>query len=368
MALQNVSVIQGNLSQNLRNVSVLRSGTVVTGRVLASNSNGTYTLSLAGQIVEVKSEAKLSVGQTFKAKVSIENNHVALSLVQDSKDSSEMVQQFKFSGQNLSPQLQNFLSSLGFEPNAESFKILQFMQQLGMKIDVESAKRALAKQRPFEKESSQKSQLALLLDEKGIDSGEETVNAVLGHGKQNQEENRHGKNQQNHEELQQKHPEGLISGKNKITASEIKKFFESVDSASVSNEPGILSAFNTILSAGDKMPPLRHWLIFPFEWDFNAYHGNIRLLFDPELKKLEKAVIDLKNPEKKYIFVLYYKNNEVGSIKFSSDSSSIAAGGSSTKFLRSLLPERIKIEAVDFDSLTGFCCDDEQISVLNGSV
>ena len=53
MALQNVSVIQGNLSHNLRNVSVLRSGTVVTGRVLASNSNGTYTLSLAGQIVEV---------------------------------------------------------------------------------------------------------------------------------------------------------------------------------------------------------------------------------------------------------------------------------------------------------------------------
>ena len=352
--MNKVSVIQGQISQNRANFSILRSGTVVTGRVLAKNGDGSYSVSLAGQKINVKSETPLQIGSVFSAKVSLKGESVQLSLVKENV-SSEILQKFGGAGGNseISPQVANILSSLGFEPNTESFKILQFMQQIGMKFDVESAKKAL-KQAKDSENKEEKAQVSLLLEEKGIKSSDERVQAIIGRKHQNE----NGKRKEE-------------SGKRKaqlFSCETVKAYFARVDEAASSHEVGVLSAFNTVLSSCKKDVPLRHWIVLPFEWNFRFYSGNMRLLFDSELKNLEKLVIELNNPVKNHIFVLNYKNAEVSSVKFASDSEITDSKKSHLcEVLSSMFNKKVSVELDDFASLKGFCAGDEKFSMLDGT-
>ena len=352
--MNKVSVIQGQISQNRANFSILRSGTVVTGRVLAKNGDGSYSVSLAGQKINVKSETPLQAGSVFSAKVSLKGESVQLSLVKENV-SSEILQKFGGTGGNseISPQVANILSSLGFEPNTESFKILQFMQQIGMKFDVESAKKAL-KQAKNSENKEEKAQVSLLLEEKGIKSSDERVQAIIGRKHQNE----NGKQKEE-------------SGKRKaqvFSCEAVKAYFARVDEAASSHEVGVLSAFNTVLSSCKKDVPLRHWIVLPFEWNFRFYSGNMRLLFDSELKNLEKLVIELNNPVKNHIFVVNYKNAEVSSVKFASDSEITDSKKSHLcEVLSSMFSKKVSVELDDFASLKGFCAGDEKFSMLDGT-
>lgn len=355
-----ISLIQGNLSQNPANFSILRSGSVVTGRVLERNADGSYSVSLAGQKINVKSESSLQDGSVFSAKVSLKGESIQLSLVKESV-SSEILQKFGGTGGNseLSPQVANLLSSLGFEPNAESFKILQFMQQIGMKIDVDSAKKAL-KQAKNSENKEEKAQISLLFEEKGIKSSDERVQTIIGRKQQGGSGKR--KDESGKREKQEKLR--ICNFSDKL----VKSYFSQVDEAASLREAGVLSAFNTVLSSSKKDIPLRHWILLPFEWNFRAYSGNIRLLFDSELKNLEKVVIDLKNPAKNHIFVLYYKNAEVSSVKFASDTEfSDSQKSHLCEVLSSMLSKKISVKIEDFASLKGFCAEDEQFSFLDGT-
>lgn len=356
-----ISLIQGNLSQNPANFSILRSGSVVTGRVLARNGDGSYSVSLAGQKINVKSESSLQDGSVFSAKVSLKGESIQLSLVKESV-SSEILQKFGGTGGNseISPQVANILSSLGFEPNTESFKILQFMQQIGMKFDVESAKKAL-KQAKDSENKEEKAQVSLLLEEKGIKSSDERVQAIIGRKHQNE-------NGKRKEESGKRETE---SGKWKaqvFSCEAVKAYFARVDEAASSHEVGLLSAFNTVLSSCKKDVPLRHWIVLPFEWNFRFYSGNMRLLFDSELKNLEKLVIELNNPVKNHIFVVNYKNAEVSSVKFASDSEITDSKKSHLcEVLSSMFNKKVSVELDDFASLKGFCAGDEKFSMLDGT-
>ena len=360
--MNRISVIQGNLSQNLRNASVLHGGSVVKGRVLAKNGDGSYSVSLAGQKINVKSETPLQSGSVFSAKVSIKGESVELSLVKENL-SSEIVQKFgAASGLNaanseIPPQIANLLSSLGFEPNPESLKILQFMQQIGMKIDVSSAKKAL-KQAKNSPDKEEKAQISLLLEEKGIKSSDERVSQVLGRNPNNSHEQNERKNQEK---------KTFLKGK-KITGSLVKSYFSEVDESSLTHDAGVLTLFNTILSAPQKDVPLRHWILLPFEWNFHSYSGNIRLLFDSELKNLEKLVVDLKNPEKNHIFVLDYRDGEPDSLRFASDSAeSYSVKSRLSSLLSSMFSGKVAVQMLDFDLLKGFCAEDEKFASVEGA-
>ena len=109
--MNKVSVIQGQFSQNRTNLALLRSGSVVTGRVLSKNGSSSYTLSLAGQKIEVHSQASLQEGLVFRAKVSLSGNQVQLSLLQEANAQNQKpVINFSAEPQNLSPELSNCLS------------------------------------------------------------------------------------------------------------------------------------------------------------------------------------------------------------------------------------------------------------------
>ena len=356
--MNKVSVIQGQISQNRANFSILRSGTVVTGRVLAKNGDGSYSVSLAGQKINVKSETPLQIGSVFSARVNLKGESVELSLVKENV-SSEILQKFGGASE-ISPQVANILSSLGFEPNTESFKILQFMQQIGMKFDVESAKKAL-KQAKDSENKEEKAQVSLLLEEKGIKANDERVQAIIGRKHQNE-------NGKRKEESRKRETE---SGKWKaqvFSCEAVKAYFARVDEAASSHEVGALSAFNTVLSSCKKDVPLRHWIVLPFEWNFRFYSGNMRLLFDSELKNLEKLVIELNNPVKNHIFVLNYKNAEVSSVKFASDSEITDSKKSHLcEVLSSMFNKKVSVELDDFASLKGFCAGYEKFSMLDGT-
>ncbi len=390
--MNKVSVIQGHFSQNRTNIAVLRSGTVVTGRVLERNADGSYSVSLAGQKINVKSESPLQIGGVFSARVNLKGESVELSLVKENV-SSEILQKFGGSSE-ISPQVANLLASLGFEQNSDSFKILQFMQQIGMKFDVDSAKKAL-KQAKKSSDKEENAQISLLLEEKGIKANDERVQAVSGRKKQGESDKRKDENEKqgNLEVRNEKagagreqekisnekfaisnylgkdvHEEEKILKAGRLSCVSVKDYFSQIDEAASSHDFGILTAFNSVLSSSQKNPPLRHWIMLPFEWNFRAYTGNIRLLFDSELKNLEKVVIDLKNPAKNHIFVLYYKNAEVSSVKFASDTEfSDSQKSHLCEVLSSMLSKKISVKIEDFASLKGFCAEDEQFSFLDGS-
>lgn len=372
--MNKVSVIQGHFSQNRTNIAVLRSGAVVTGRVLERNADGSYSVSLAGQKINVKSESPLQIGGVFSARVNLKGESVELSLVKENV-SSEILQKLSGSSE-ISPQVANLLVSLGFEQNSDSFKILQFMQQIGMKFDVDSAKKAL-KQAKNSSDKEENAQISLLLEEKGIKANDERVQAVRGRKKQGESEKRkdENKNKEKHGKFlisnylrKDVHEEEKILKAGRFSCVSVKDYFSQVDEAASSHDFGILTAFNSVLSSSQKNPPFRHWIMLPFEWNFRAYTGNIRLLFDSELKNLEKVVIDLKNPAKNHIFVLYYKNAEVSSVKFASDTEfSDSQKSHLCEVFSSMLSKKISVKIEDFASLKGFCAEDEQFSFLDGS-
>ena len=378
MNTSSVSVVQGDFSRNLRNVSVLRNGAVVTARVISQNGDGSYSVSLAGQKITVRSEANLVLGETFSARVSVKGDVVRLSLLSEKTEiEGSFVQKMAADEKVISPKLAEFLSSLGFEPNAESLKIFQFMQQVGMKINLPAAKKALQFSKKSGEPNEEKAQISLLLEEKGIKSSDERVNAILGRNPNGNDSEQRRKNQ---------NQEGNFLCEDEFfkskLESDVKSYFSSVDSAAFSRKNGILSAFNTVLSSSKSELPLRHWLIFPFEWDFKNSFGTIRLLFDSDLKNLEKLVINVKTSEKSEkskesesekiektrIFALDFKNNSPVSVKFASDFEASESGVSEETILSSLFANSVRVEKADFDSLCGFCAGDEEFSFVSGVI
>lgn len=365
MPLNSVNIIQGQISQNLRDLSVLHGGSVVKGRVLAKNADGSFTISVAGQKLSVRSESELEQGAVFSAKVSVCGSSVRLVLLKEGAVSDGLVQKFYGSESSLPRQISEFLVSLGFEPNLENLRILQFMQQIGMKINVHDARKALQDSKKDGPENQEKAQISLLFEEKGMRAGDERVAEILGRERDGSKDS--GGRRENQEEREPEGEKKLLS--EKLTSLDIKKYFDSVDEASRARKDGILTAFNTVLSSGAKNPPLRHWLVLPFEWDFKNSFGTIRLLLDSERKNLEKVIVDLRNSERNAVFVLSYAGKQASSLKFSfRPDFGKAMRARLRATLSSMFGSKIDAEYCDFSHLQGFCPSDEVFSFVRGEL
>ncbi len=219
---------------------VIRSGSVVSVRVLEKTSDGSYVVSLAGQKMQVSSKISLMPGSTFSAKVVVKGNAFSLVLQDDSSVQKNPVISFQNSSQGLSQEAQAFLSSLSLPPDSQSFRIIQFLQQMGMKINPASIKKALQKSK--DKASVSDAQTALLLDSKKLPSDENAVMAVqcgFG-GERKDDERKRKKNQDRQSDVE-------MSDAGQISAEDVKKYFCQVDSCAQEKELGILSAFNSLM-------------------------------------------------------------------------------------------------------------------------
>ncbi|MBR0101041.1 MAG: hypothetical protein IJP90_15195, partial [Treponema sp.] len=69
-----------------------------------------------------------------------------------------------------------------------------------------------------------------------------------------------------------------------------------------------------------------------------------------------------------HIFVVNYKNAEVSSVKFASDSEINDSKKSHLcEVLSSMFNKKVSVELDDFASLKGFCAGDEKFSMLDGT-
>ncbi|MBQ0051080.1 MAG: hypothetical protein KBT11_03330 [Treponema sp.] len=370
----NVRIVQNiNPLSKLRPAATITNGSKVAGRVLAQNSDGTYSVSLAGQKINVRTEVKLQPGQAFTARTEIKNGTVFLALEGTESRPAEILS--RLTGQTvageLNQQTQNFLTNLGMEPNQASFKLIQFMQQMGMKINVAQAKKALNAAKKFSKDEDEAASASILLQEKELPDDEDSIRSIIGGNSQERQENRENQNSDN---------ENVgFSGMMNFNFDEnsgksfVKKFLDSVDEASSKSRTGILTEFNTIRNHKSYSSKNYHWFLLPFEWPVMNAVGDIRVFFDSEDMDLKKIIIKCKKNVQISVFMLKLNNNKIDSVRFSLNSVvSDSVKADLTEALLGILNRSescknlSRVEFVQFDQLKGFCTEDTEVATFEG--
>jgi len=345
MKVQQLSQVQ--ISQNT--TSGIKEGSVVNGRVLSSNGNGSFTVSLAGQKINVSSQANLIPGQTFQAAINIHDGKVLLKLIQTLPESKTM--QFfpaDLDSKNPPQTLVNYLNGLGLPADSASMKLLQFLQDSGFKFDSSRLRKILSKNQKAQ-DKTEKNQLSLLMNEKGIEGDFQPVNAVIYNDQQH--------NRQKNEENNQPHTD----------EEAVKDYFKQV-SENCNNRNGVLTLFNS-LSEGEN-----HWIILPFEWPLQNSNGVIRMLFNKKAKSLNRLIIDCNGNMKKHKIVLNYSNNSVKSVKFSSEPEvSFEKREQLCNMLTAVFQDKlncsdVKVDYVQYETVEGFAPENYPLTMVRERV
>lgn len=368
--MQNIHSVQQSVHVSQNGNAAVREGSVVQARVLSSQGSSSYVISVAGQKLAVKSEAVLVPGQTFTARVHVKEGQVQLALVKGSELKGEVFQ--KFSSQSLagpsSQAFSNLLSSLGLPSTAEGVHLLQYAQQLGLKLKSPVLYQAQKTGSQFSTREEEAAQVALGLDSRGLASTYYAVDAVFSgmNGSSHGKDSEKSKKDKKDAEITAGSKSALES---LIVPDDIRSYFDSLSDASVENDAGALTVFNQISTKSASEELSGSWFLFPFEWDYASYGGVIKVFCSLKEKKLHEIVIDLKNHCHKWCFVLYFRSNSVHTLRFSSDSAH--DGFSFADMLRQFVLqhkalENITIEEVDSEILKGFCPEDSQIGFVRG--
>ena len=360
-----VQVVSGNNGFSQKNISSsLHDGSVVKARVISKEKSGFYAVSFAGHKFRVQSQKSLLPGQVFKAQIFVKDGKVFLKEVLESAKNSglETFNLKNFDSSN--PGLKNMLITLGLPVIPESLRLIQFALEMGIKIEPSKLKKSLLRGQKNEKKDIQKSQVALLLGEKGLSPTDFAVEAVTRNFYD--EENSGKKNRENDEnsffEKKSGEKSEKKSGEEKINSDDIKEYFETVFESARKNECGPLSLFNSLKP---KNSAESHWIVLPFEWSFNGYFGVIRVLLSDDKKCIKKLLINCKNSQKSYSFVLYLMENKVNAIKFALKNASDSVLQFMNEKLKTFFPFS-SIESADFEELEGFAAENTELGIFDG--
>ncbi|MDE7226760.1 MAG: hypothetical protein K2N31_00350 [Treponemataceae bacterium] len=355
----------------------LQAGSVVTVRVLRQTGVGQYVVSVAGQQVSVRSQVSLQAGAVFSATISVRDGQVFFSPVGAPGAPKPLVSQFsafplQADGEH---SLASLLASLGLPATAESFRLLQFAESMGMKIDMRQLRRAVAAAKTAGG-GEESAQLALALDEKGA-----SVEAVRllsdgrGSGSRRRDSGGQEHDPQDDEDSAEERSDSVgetgHSAEREQPADEralLDSYFASVDDAAVRNRAGMLTMFNT-LRGGAAASDAARWIILPFEWTL-GYRGDIRLLTDGG-QNLREIVVNAKKADTQWHFVVYCPQGTVSSVRFSCapELDSAAAAACSARLESMLRPSCASLKSVDYVAgLDGFCTQDKEIGMVGGEI
>lgn len=354
----------------------LQAGGVVTARVLRQTGAGQYVVSVAGQQISVRSQVPLQAGAVFSATVSVHDGQVFFSLVGAQRETQPLVSQFSaFPLQTGSESpLTSLLASLGLPATAESFRLLQFAESMGMKIDARQLRRAVAAAKTAGG-CEETAQLALALDEKGAST--EAVRLFgdgRGSGSRQQDSGSQEHEPQDDDSAEERSDfvgEAGHSANREQSADEralLASYLASVDDASVRNRAGALTVFN-MLRGGTVASDAARWVILPFEWTI-GYRGDIRLLTDGG-QNLREIVINAKKADTQWHFVVYCSRGKVSSVRFSCAPELAAAKAAvcSARLESLLRPSCASLRSVDYVAgLNGFCTQDKEIGRVGGEI
>ena len=354
----------------------LQTGSVVTVRVLRQTGAGQYVVSVAGQQVSVRSQVSLQAGAVFSATVSVRGGQVFFSLVGAPGEPKPFVSQFSaFPLQSgCESPLTSLLASLGLPATAESFRLLQFAESMGMKIDTRQLRRAVAAAKTAGG-GEERTQVALALDEKG--AGAEAVR-LFGDDR-GSDSRRQDSGSQEHESQDEDSADGRSdsvgeaghSAEREQPADDralLASYLASVDDAAVRNRAGALTVFNT-LRGGTAASDAARWVILPFEWTL-GYRGDIRLLTDGG-QNLREIVVNAKKADTRWHFVVYCSRGKVSSVHFSCapELAAAKAAACSARLESLLRPSCASLKSVDYVAgLNGFCTQDKEIGMVGGEI
>lgn len=304
--------INAQVSQN--SSSPLHDGSLVRGRVLSSDGAGSYTVSIAGRQVVVRSTLPLAAGQAFTAQIQLNGNEIRL-VLQNAAAREPLVS----GAQNM----QALLTALGLPAGAESERLVAFVQVLGIKLQPEALKKALASSRALGGRNDA-AFLSVLLDDKGMESGADAVQAVFDGGAGGERHGSGGHAGSSGENA------GQDAGKDNSAASHVASdasfVYDAITStpaaffadyaaqadyaaehaSSDESRAGALTACNQLYRKREAEDANLHWIFLPFDWDYNGYSGVIRVLFDAARKKIVRLAVNMQNNMVQNKFLVYY--------------------------------------------------------------
>ena len=381
--------------------TALREGSSVSGRVIQKTGPQSYVVSLAGRQIEVRSEQTLVPGSSFTAKITLRGDTVALVLRKETvpgtsgaADSGEASLVTKFTSSSLlsdgmhgsaqmtdalqaqNTALMQMMSQLGLPSTPEAVHLVQLAQELGVKIKPESIKKALAQSAGFSGSEEEAAATSLLLEEKGLASGEKSVRAVFdgkgnGGGKSSGRENGGGKENNSGKSSCKESgggPLGSAAPQNNqsdiIDGELIRDYVSSADDAAGANRRGALTVFN-MLEPG--------WIVLPFEWERLKSHGVIRVFHPKFVQKPKKIAVECQTSLKKYVFMLYFMKDKLEKVVYRimppvpCEQQKLYSGMLEQMMLSCAeAGSSIPVAYTDSELFSGFCAADVPLSAAKG--
>jgi hypothetical protein len=369
---------------------VLREGCSVFVRIISQTGPESYVASFSGARFSVSSDTILTPGETFTATISLSDGKIVL--VPRQKDGmifaeTPVVQKFpadiRADGQLADQKLSSFFMSLGLVPDTITLTLFTEMKELGMRFDAAVLNKARRAGEKFPGREKDAAEIALILEQKGIPSEENAIEALLG----GTEEDSAGDNRKDTESQNSRMKPDIKSDENELKQNaeaiveEVSRFFTGVFSGKIPAEPvseGILTIFNHS-GFSEGTDSFGSWIQVPFVLSLdNGRHqgkGVLRCFLGGDYQKNKKFIVKIEFNMKSYFFVLYYLNSEYRKICFSViPSISIAEFEKQKSQLEKLFQNilhykgKIEIEWADPNTLSGFCTDMQPVSVVRGNV
>lgn len=356
----NTSVIQNtNALTKVPEFQVLREGSSVFIRILSKNDTSSYTASLNGKRILVKSELPLQVGQGYKATVGQttnigERSQLLLKLEGQKITDFTVVAQTKVGflsdGMIENPQLAAWFRKNGMAPDNLSFELFNEMKKLGMKFQPFVLRKARNLGKSFNTHQKQAAIAALIMEHKGLRPSRQSVKKLLNDVFSNSEDEDldefydvlnkklDGNGSFSWEHQKSKHDLSFAKAKSEQGLGEIEvgNVFKSFFAAFLENgvekkcgNPSVLALFNHTGFSLDKPVSGGTWIRIPFNFDYTAAKkqhsskifksgdGALVFYFDSARKKIEEIVTFFDFGVTAYRFVLYFHENKVNKIKFS---------------------------------------------------
>lgn len=400
--------------------NTLREGDTIFVKIIEQTSPHTYVAGFSGGRFSVSSQIPLKIGDGFLAKIAVVDGKIQLAQVKLAQNISESkisetenvasIQtknlSHGFSGE-ITPDLAAYFNSLGLAADGVTMRLFQQMKTLGMKFDLATLKKAWKSAHDAACSDDEAADVALILERKGLKSSASAIDAVLGNmpfgssgsgGKNNNSKDNNKNNSDGRGDYDNERGKNDVSGigsygdesgvyDSVISASEIKKFFMQLFNGDFSGgkNVGMISLFNSMsLEESD-------WVSLPFEFELfesesiddektvpvskadflkasftgkqnERGNGNFRFFWGKNAKKL---ALNIFWGGKNYYFVLYYIGDKCTKIKFGMDSeSNLEKIKNAALRLQEL--SGVATEHADIFETSGFCPDDEPVTVVRG--
>lgn len=281
-----IATITNNVTQSL-----LKDGSSVFVKIINSSGNNQYSASIGNTFFTLQSSKELTPNSVFKAIIEVKNNQILLHQILDNTKNENSVKYLSQKDFLQSPtSVNNYLQNLGLEQNSLSFRLIQLIQQLQIKIDIPQIKKSVYKSKSVDTKNKKEdfAEADFFLSDKNIHASDTQIVDFIDNILQD-----NSNSNQNTQDENDTEDNSFLSSiySNSNTLSTLK--------------PGVLTLSNHIKSPNTDL----HWIFLPYFLEFQdiKYNGCIRLLLNTSQKKLQKMYINCESSLNKFYFMLYYK-------------------------------------------------------------